>query len=185
MTDATAVVLNVGVWGGWSLLVGYAGHRWPLAAFDRERWWSRPLWFEHDRRFYARTLRIHAWKDLLPEFGALFPGGFPKRTVARSQAHVQRFLRETRRAEAVHWVVFWAWPVFGLWNPWWAVAIMLAYALAANLPCVFVQRYNRARLLRTDGRFARAAASRRHERTARVPDRRSAGCRVRPPAAVP
>ena len=35
--------------------------------------------------------------------------------------------------------------VFFLWNPWWGDLIIVAYALAANLPCILAQRYNRAR----------------------------------------
>ena len=35
-----------------------------------------------------------------------------------------------------------------LWNPWFLGLLMLAYAVIANLPCLIVQRYNRARLLR-------------------------------------
>ena len=39
-------------------------------------------------------------------------------------------------------------PLFFLWNPWWADLIMLTYALMANLPCIFAQRYNRLRFQR-------------------------------------
>ena len=37
-------------------------------------------------------------------------------------------------------------PAFGLWNPWWLWAGQAAYAVTANVPCIAVQRYNRARL---------------------------------------
>ncbi|MCF7734052.1 MAG: hypothetical protein K9N23_20380 [Akkermansiaceae bacterium] len=36
----------------------------------------------------------------------------------------------------------------GFWNSWWADAVMAAYAIAANLPCILAQRYNRLRLRR-------------------------------------
>lgn len=160
LPDAAVVVLNVAAWGAWSVVVGWVGHRWPRRTFERERWWSRLRDVERGRRFYAGTLRIHRWKDRLPELGGLFPGGFAKRSVTRAPAHRERFIVETRRAEAVHWIVFWAWPFFGLWNPWWALPLILAYAAAANLPCVAVQRYNRGRLLAA-GRRNRAPAARR------------------------
>ena len=41
-------------------------------------------------------------------------------------------------------------PVFLLWNPWWLGLLMFAYAVIANLPCLIVQRYNRARLVAFD-----------------------------------
>ena len=37
-------------------------------------------------------------------------------------------------------------PLFMAWNPWWADLVMIAYALIANLPCILVQRFNRARM---------------------------------------
>jgi glycosyl-4,4'-diaponeurosporenoate acyltransferase len=42
-------------------------------------------------------------------------------------------------------------PAFVVWNPWWVEIAMVVYALAANLPCLLVQRYNRARLARLLG----------------------------------
>jgi glycosyl-4,4'-diaponeurosporenoate acyltransferase len=42
-------------------------------------------------------------------------------------------------------------PVFLVWNWWWVELLMVVYALAANLPCLLVQRYNRARLARLLG----------------------------------
>ena len=39
-------------------------------------------------------------------------------------------------------------PLFFLWNPPWACAVMAFYAIAANMPCIAVQRYNRLVLAR-------------------------------------
>jgi glycosyl-4,4'-diaponeurosporenoate acyltransferase len=36
--------------------------------------------------------------------------------------------------------------VFFLWNPWWGDAVIIVYAIGANLPCILAQRYNRLRL---------------------------------------
>ncbi|HEY6318339.1 MAG TPA: hypothetical protein VI462_10700 [Acidimicrobiia bacterium] len=30
------------------------------------------------------------------------------------------------------------------WNPWWLATAMLAFGVLANVPCLLVQRYNRA-----------------------------------------
>jgi glycosyl-4,4'-diaponeurosporenoate acyltransferase len=139
------------VWGGWSFAIGYIGHRRSIESFACERWWSEPRGFERDGAIYAGVFRIKRWKDLLPELGSLFSGGFAKRSARRDRAYLERFVVETRRAEWVHWVVFGVWPVFGLWNPPWAVAVMCVYATAANVPCIVVQRFNRARLLRVLG----------------------------------
>lgn len=76
-----------------------------------------------------------------------------------SPAYLERFVRETCRGEAVHWVVFACALLFFLWNPWWIGLIMVAYAAAVNVPCIIAQRYNRIRLVRLS-----TLCSRRHVR---------------------
>jgi glycosyl-4,4'-diaponeurosporenoate acyltransferase len=58
---------------------------------------------------------------------------------------------ETRRAELAHWPILALGPVFFAWNPWWLALAMVGYAVVANVPCILVQRYNRARLYRMLG----------------------------------
>lgn len=158
LPDGWIVVLNVGVWFAWSASVGYAMHRLPVARFARDSRLTRLRPFETGGGWYERRLRIRRWKDRLPEAGALFASGFSKRHVAR--ADLARYVAETRRAEVVHWVAMVVWPVFAIWNPPWAVGVMLGYALVANAPCLLVQRYNRARLVRILGRAREPAVDR-------------------------
>ncbi len=145
LADWLIILLNVVVWFGWSVGIGYVGHRLPHAVFERDSRLTRLRAFESRGRWYERRLRIKRWKDRLPEAGAFFAGGFSKRRVAR--AELERFVAETRRAELVHWVAMALWPVFAIWNPPWAAAVVFVYAIAANAPCLVVQRYNRARLV--------------------------------------
>jgi glycosyl-4,4'-diaponeurosporenoate acyltransferase len=155
MTGALAttrhVLLAVGdaaLWAVWSTVCGYAAHRIPDAALRRDRLLALRR-VERDGRAYERILRIKAWKDALPEAGSLFRGGFSKRRVTRhDRAYLECFLGETRRAERAHWAIAAVGPVFFAWNPWWLATAMVAYAIGANVPCILVQRYNRARLLR-------------------------------------
>jgi len=145
------VVLDVAVWGAWSAGVGFVAHRRPANAFARDSWLYRLRAFEHGGRLYERW-GIRRWKDRLPEAGALFTGGFSKRSVrTRDRDVLERFVVETRRAEWTHWTIMLITPVFLIWNWWWVELLMVVYALAANLPCLLVQRYNRARLTRLLG----------------------------------
>jgi glycosyl-4,4'-diaponeurosporenoate acyltransferase len=57
-----------------------------------------------------------------------------------------RFLAETRRAEYVHIAIWPFWLVTMLWTPSWGVLVNLLVGTALNLPCLWVQRYNRLRL---------------------------------------
>ncbi len=153
------VLLDVVVWAVWGFSVGLFAHRLPVDRLDRDRGLLRLRPAELDGRRFAR-LRVKRWKDRLPEAGSFFAGGFSKRrVVSRDPAYLERFVVETRRAEVTHWLVMAIAPVFVLWNPWWMVTIMCAYAFVANVPCLVVQRYNRARLYRVLERQKRSMRS--------------------------
>ena len=145
------VVLDVVVWGAWSGLVGYVAHRRPRSAFEHDTWLYRPRRFERGGTWYER-IGIKRWKGWLPEAGGLFTGGFAKSAVRLHDLdHLERFVVETRRAEWTHWTIMLITPLFLVWNWWWVEPVMLAYAVTANGPCLAVQRYNSARLLRALG----------------------------------
>jgi glycosyl-4,4'-diaponeurosporenoate acyltransferase len=112
--------------------------------------WFTPPHPRRDRsRGYEKILGIKRWKDRLPDGASWFKGGFAKASLQRRDpAHLARFLRETWRGELCHWTVLAFIPLFFLWNPWWGDLVIALYALAANLPCILVQRYNRHRLQR-------------------------------------
>jgi glycosyl-4,4'-diaponeurosporenoate acyltransferase len=106
-----------------------------------------PLYRTHPAEiaFYRRVLRIRRWKSLLPDGAPWVGGAFrKKRLAARDSAYFRQFLLETRRGEAAHWLMLACFPIFFLFNPPWARAVIAVYALAANLPCILAQRYNRA-----------------------------------------
>jgi len=139
------VLLNV---AGWPLIqvgLAWAFTRMPLA-------WFRPgvPWrWEQQGRFYERGLAIKHWKDRLPDGARWFAGGFQKGTLARRDGeYLRRFIQETWRGELCHWAALAFVPIFFLWNPWWADLIIVIYAVAANVPCILAQRYNRLRFHR-------------------------------------
>ncbi len=137
------VVLNVVGWPMIQLALAWAFTRMPSAWFHP----PKPLNMEGDGSAYRRWLGIHRWKNRLPDGATWFAGGVGKaRLGGRSPADLEDFAREAWRGELCHWSAIAFAPVFFLWNPWWADAVMVVYALAANLPCVAVQRHNRARI---------------------------------------
>ncbi|RYB91686.1 hypothetical protein EUA93_16150 [Nocardioides oleivorans] len=146
MPQALTVVVDIVAWGAFHAATGYAAHRLSDAQLDRDRWGLRPRAFEDRGRCYRRWLRIHRWKDRLPEAGALFEGGISKRQLpARDVDGLRTFVRETRRAELGHWWALWCGPLFVLWNPPVAAGLLIAYGVLANLPFILIQRYNRFR----------------------------------------
>ena len=157
MSIAHVVAADAAVWASWSAAVGYAAHRLPAHRLDHDTALTRLRPWERRGRAYER-LHIRRWKDRLPELGAVFRGGVSKRSLrSAGTPDLERFGRETRRAELVHWAIPIVTPVFALWNPPWLLLAMAAYAVIANLPCLLVQRYNRGRLLRLIERRARRA----------------------------
>ncbi|MCB1006520.1 MAG: hypothetical protein KDB35_20215 [Acidimicrobiales bacterium] len=140
------VLVDSVAWFLVSLAAGYGCHRLGDRRLEHDTALTRLRRFERDGRVYERRLRITRWKDRLPEGGTLFAGGYDKRQVTR--ADLPRYLRETRRAEYTHWAIMAAAPAFALWNPWGLWLAMVVYAVVANLPCLVIQRYNRARVLR-------------------------------------
>lgn len=94
--------------------------------------------------FYRKWFRIRRWKGLLPDGAPWVGGAFrKKRLQGRNPTYLRQFALEARRGEAAHWLMLACFPLFFLWNPPWACIVIAAYAIAANLPCIVVQRYNR------------------------------------------
>ncbi len=100
-------------------------------------------------KLYRQTFCIRKWKHLLPDGSGWIGGAFSKQhLLSHKSNYLLRFALEARRGELAHWCMLLCFPIFYLWNPPWASVIMTIYALAANLPCIIVQRYNRIVILR-------------------------------------
>lgn len=146
MPQTVTIVVDVLAWGLFHAATGYAAHRLGHDRLARDGWGLRQRRFESDGHWYRHRLRIHRWKDRVPEAGALFDGGVSKRELpARDAEGLQVFVRETRRAELAHWWALWCSPLFLLWNPPLAATLLVSYGVLVNLPFIAIQRYNRFR----------------------------------------
>jgi glycosyl-4,4'-diaponeurosporenoate acyltransferase len=147
MPPALTIVVDALAWGAFHSATGYAAYRLGDSRLSHDGWLLRPRRFETGGRWYRHRLRIHRWKDRLPDAGDLFRGGVSKRHLpAYDLAGLQVFVRETRRAELAHWWALCCGPVFVLWNPPVAAALLVSYGVAVNLPFIAIQRYNRFRI---------------------------------------
>lgn len=149
------VATNAAVWLTLSIAVGFIAARLPDRCFVRDNWLTRPHAFERSGNFWKDRLRINRWKDHLPEAGAAFGGRSKRRRPAR--ADLQRAVLDTRRAELVHWTLLGCGPLFLLLNPPALSVAMIGFGVVANVPCLLVQRYNRARMVRMMTRYPKAA----------------------------
>ena len=142
------ILLFFAVWGAVPLLFALICLRLPDSLFDPSRFLWRARKWEREGRFYETVFHVRSWKHLLPDGGGVWKNrGYKKRNLSDySEENLRLYLIETARGELTHWlgiVPFW---VFGLFAPPFVVWIMLAYALAVNLPCIIAQRYNRPRV---------------------------------------
>ncbi len=148
MPQAVTVAVDVVVQGLFHAGTGYAAHRLGDGRLAHDGPLLRRRSFEAGGRWYRRRLRIHRWKDRLPEAGALFDGGLSKRELpGRDADGLRTFVRETRRAELTHWWAMACSPVFLLWNPPLPAALLVTYGVLVNVPFIAIQRYNRFRTL--------------------------------------
>lgn len=156
MPQVVTVAVDVVVQGIVHAGTGYAAHRLGDQHLCRDGLLLRPRGFEVGGRWYRDRLRIHGWKDRLPEAGALFQGGVSKRELpSYDTAGLELFVRETRRAELGHWWAMACSPVFVLWNPPLPSTLLVAYGVGVNLPFIAIQRYNRSRTQAIIARRAR------------------------------
>lgn len=156
MPQTLTIAVDVIAWGSFHAGTGYAAHRLVDSRLSRDGWLLRPRRFEVGGQWYRRRLRIHRWKDKVPEAGDLFRGGVSKRQLPSCDvAGLQLFVRETRRAELTHWWAMGCAPLFLLWNPPLAAGLLIGYGVGVNLPFIAVQRYNRFRTHALIERFAR------------------------------
>lgn len=155
------IVVDVVAWGFFHAATGYAAHRLTDERLARDGWLLRERGFEARGGWYRHRLRIHRWKDRLPEAGALFEGGVSKRELPGRDADGLRvFVRETRRAELTHWWAMLCSPLFLLWNPPLAATLLVAYGVLVNVPFIAIQRYNRSRTLPLLDRLGRRRSRR-------------------------
>ena len=146
MPQTLTIVVDVIAWGVFHAGTGYAAHRLNDDRLSQDGWLLRQRRFETAGQWYRRRLRVHRWKDKVPEAGGLFRGGVSKRQIpSHDVAGLELFVRETRRAELAHWWAMFCGPVFVLWNPPLAATLLVGYGVAINLPFIAIQRYNRFR----------------------------------------
>lgn len=146
MPIRVTIAVDAVAWGAFHAATGYAAHRLGDRHLNHDGWLLRARKFEQRGRWYRRRARITAWKDRLPEAGALFEGGISKaRLPEATDGGLEVFIRETRRAELAHWAALACGPVFACWNPPLPAGLLIAYGVAVNLPFIAIQRYNRFR----------------------------------------
>ncbi|MBD3322795.1 MAG: glycosyl-4,4'-diaponeurosporenoate acyltransferase [Chitinivibrionales bacterium] len=148
-SNLVTVLLDFGAWFVLHMVIAFGATLVPWRLFSERQWLYRARTWESSGELYQRLFNIVGWKDKLPDGASWLGGGFAKKKVnSTNVGYLDRFVKETCRAELTHWIVIAVSPLFFLWNPWYAGIVMIVYAFAANMPCILAQRYNRPQLVR-------------------------------------
>lgn len=119
-----------------------------IAFFNPQKYLYREKKWEKGGTFYIKYLKIKKWKDYIPQY--VGKDGFSKRNLIKnskiSLEYINQFIYETCRAEWNHLVcciLSFSSYIFNtnIYN-----FIFLLLPITINLPCLFIQRYNRIRL---------------------------------------
>ncbi len=142
-----AVVLDFGVWLVIHVCASTLVAKIPVVSFNPDSWLYRTRRWELGGRIYQKAFRIKSWKHRLPDGAAVSKSGFRKKRLQNADpGYLRTFTLETCRAELTHWLILISAPLFFFWNDWRIGVVMILYGVAANLPCILSQRFNRIRL---------------------------------------
>lgn len=104
--------------------------------------------WEQDGKFYINILKIKNWKDKLPQYIA--KNGFSKRSIniRYDKEYIERFILETCRAEWNHTMNCMYFIISLYVNSFFYAVFFSIIPVIANLPFIFIQRFNRIRLIK-------------------------------------
>jgi len=143
------ILIDFGAWFIIHMSCAVLTLKLPDRFFQQDSYLYRSRAWERSGAIWQGLFRVRAWKDKLPDGGALFRQGFrKKKLLGRDPAFLNTFITETRRAELTHWLAMPPALLFFLWNQPPVGWIMIGYALSVNAPCIIAQRFNRTRLQR-------------------------------------
>lgn len=144
-----AIILCFILWPLFQGLGAFICHKIPDRFLSPYLFFYKSHKWERNGEIYKHIFKIDKWKTYLPESSSLIKGSYNKKKIANfSKDSLDQFLLESCRAEMTHWLGMTPFWIFGLFTPARVVGYMFIYALAVNLPCIMIQRYNRPRVLR-------------------------------------
>lgn len=130
------------------LLSHVIGEALPRKWFDPEKKPYAPWKIERSGRLY-RALRVHKWKDKLPDMSRISPK-MVKKSISLSSATseaISKIVTETCVAEMIHDALILLAPgMYLIWPEPIGAVLAIIYAVS-NIPFVIIQRYNRPTLL--------------------------------------
>lgn len=141
------IIVDVFAWLVFHLSIGYLSSKIPLNWLNPNQWLFQTFPWEKGGLIYEKLFHVRSWKRFIPSGSALYRGAFSiKHLPSSSLAYLERWLKESVRAEICHWVMIIPGFFFFLWNSINMSWVMVAYAFLNNLVPIIMQRFNRPRM---------------------------------------
>ncbi|WP_437272159.1 glycosyl-4,4'-diaponeurosporenoate acyltransferase [Staphylococcus succinus] len=131
------------------MIIAQLGTRISYKFLEKDNKYFRSWNFEQEGLLWQRLVKVQHWKNYLPDGQNINPNIISKETFnfSKNMSEIQQFILETRRAEIVHLLSMF--PVIAFFKSSTNVKIInFVYVIIVNVPCMIVQRYNRAKLIR-------------------------------------
>jgi glycosyl-4,4'-diaponeurosporenoate acyltransferase len=142
-------IVNVLAWFFFHMFISFLTLQIPDQWLSKRKRCFRSRSWERDGKFWQDVFHVREWKKYLPDGSMFLKDSYDQTHLEGTEIEqIKKFILETKRAELTHW---WMIPpafLFFIWNPLWAGAVMILYALILNIPLIITQRYNRPRLER-------------------------------------
>jgi len=147
------IIFNLILVLSWHIIILFLSKNLDESVFDSQKYMYLEKKWEKNGKFYINNLKIKKWKDLLPQY--ISKNGFSKKSIILNSVHdkkyIKRFILETCRAEWNHFMCSMYWLVlffinFIIKNSWIYYFVFSFLSILANLPYLFIQRFNRIRL---------------------------------------
>lgn len=123
------------------------GRKIPYNRLNYNNWLYRIRKWEKAGKVYRKVF-VHKWKGLLPDGAKYFKGDFTKKhLLSIDPEYIEKFIKESCRAEFVHWLGMLPFVTFFLLVPPLVAGLLVLYSIIVNIPCIIAQRYNRPRLI--------------------------------------
>jgi glycosyl-4,4'-diaponeurosporenoate acyltransferase len=142
-------LLDVVAWIFFHLGIGFCSSKIPIGKFDPDQRFFQTFPWEKGGAIYQKLFRVRSWKKFIPQGSALYKNAFSlQHLTTKDPAYLERWLRESIRAEFCHWVMILPGFFFVMWNDVVGSWLVMAYALITNLVPIVLQRFNRPRMRR-------------------------------------
>lgn len=142
------ILLNIILIVIWHLIVLWFSIKLDINFFNPNRKIYLKHSWEQDGKFYINVLKIKNWKDKFPQYIA--KNGFSKRSISTKydKKYIERFILETCRAEWNHTMNCMYFIISFYINSFFYAVTFSIIPIIANLPFIFIQRFNRIRLIK-------------------------------------